>query len=87
MIASTVYGLSALTSIACAILLLRSYRRGRNRLLLWSGICFIGLSLNNILATIDVNTASSILDLSTLRLAVSIMSVGVLIYGLTWELH
>ena len=44
-----VYVLCALTSLACAILLLRGYFRTRVRLLLWSGLCFAGLALNNAL--------------------------------------
>ena len=44
-----VYVLCALTSIACAVLLLRGYFRTRVRLLLWSGLCFVGLALNNAL--------------------------------------
>ena len=35
-----VYVLCLLTSLACAVLLLRSYRQTRIRLLLWSGLCF-----------------------------------------------
>jgi hypothetical protein len=53
--------------------------------LLWSGLCFIGLALNNALATLDVNTPSELMDLSTIRVVVSIVSVSILIYGLTWE--
>lgn len=41
---SIVYILCAITSLACAVLLLRSFRRTRARLLLWSGISFAGPS-------------------------------------------
>ena len=47
--ASVVYALCALTSLACAVLLLRAYRRSWARLLFWSGLCFVGLALNNVL--------------------------------------
>lgn len=83
--ASIVYALSTLTCVACAFLLLRSFKRNGTRLLLWSGICFIGLAMNNALATIDVNTPTELMDLSTIRVVVSIVSVSILIYGLTWE--
>lgn len=83
--ASIVYALSTLTCIACAYLLLRSFKRNGTRLLLWSGLCFVGLALNNALATIDVNTPADLMDLSTIRVVVSIISVSILIYGLTWE--
>ena len=83
--ASIVYALSTLTCIACAYLLLRSFKRTGTRLLLWSGLCFIGLALNNVLATIDVNTPTDLMDLSTIRVVVSTISISILIYGLTWE--
>lgn len=87
MMATIVYILSSLTCVACALLLLRSWKRGgrMSKLLLTSGLCFVGLAVNNALATIDVNTANELLDLSTIRLAISLTSVGILIFGLTWE--
>lgn len=80
-----VYSLSAITCIACAMLLLRSFKSSGARLLLWSGVCFLGLAVNNALAFLDVNTPSEIVDLSTVRLAVSVLSLVVLVYGLVWE--
>ena len=52
--ATAVYLLGALTSVACAVLLMRGYTRVRKRLLLWSSLCFIGLSVSNILTFIDL---------------------------------
>ena len=85
MMATVVYFLSTIMCLACALLLLRSFKNGGNRLLLWSGICFIGLAVNNVIATIDVNTSRQLMDLSTVRLLISISSLSVLIFGLTWE--
>ena len=51
--ATIVYILCALTSSLCAVLLLRRYARSRLRLLLWSGLCFIGLALNALLLIVD----------------------------------
>ena len=45
--------LCALTSLACAVLLLRGYFRTRARLLLWTGLCFAGLFINNMLLIVD----------------------------------
>ena len=39
--------LGAFTVFLCATLLLRAYGRTRKRLLLWSGLCFLGLTLSN----------------------------------------
>lgn len=51
--ADIVYILCALTSVACAALLWRGYRRSRARLLMWSSLCFFFLGLNNVLLSID----------------------------------
>ena len=53
--AEVVYILCALTSLCCAVLLLRGYRQSRVRLLFWSGLCFIGLAANNILLFVDLS--------------------------------
>lgn len=52
--ASAVFALCALTSLACAVLLLRAYRAERAKLLLWTCLCFAGLAMNNILLFFDV---------------------------------
>ena len=43
--AAAVYVLCALTSLACAVLLLRGFAQRGVRLLLWSGLGFVGLPL------------------------------------------
>lgn len=78
-----VYVLCALTSIACAVLLLRGYFRTRVRLLLWSGLCFAGLALNNALLVVDENTL--VTDLSNLRTLPALAGVALLVYGLIWD--
>ena len=40
---AVVYFLGAVTTTACAALLLRGYISGRKKLLLWSGVCFTEL--------------------------------------------
>jgi heme/copper-type cytochrome/quinol oxidase subunit 4 len=84
MIGTTVYALCALTSIACAWLLLRGYIATRVRLLLWSGLCFTGLALNNILLFIDVRVLPDV-DLSIVRTIPAVIGVLLLVYGLVWE--
>lgn len=63
----TVYPLCAVTSMICAVLLLRAYRRQRTRLLLWSGLCFVLLALNNTLVFVDLIVIPSGSDLSLWR--------------------
>jgi heme/copper-type cytochrome/quinol oxidase subunit 4 len=79
-----VYALCALTSIACAVLLLRGYFRSRVRLLLWSGLCFAGLALNNVVLFVDLRVLPET-DLSLVRTLPAIAGVMILIYGLVWE--
>jgi heme/copper-type cytochrome/quinol oxidase subunit 4 len=83
-VGSIVYALCALTSIACAVLLLRGYRRSGVRLLLWSGLCFVGLALNNVLLFIDVRVIPDV-DLSLWRTIPAVIGIVILLYGLIWE--
>ena len=78
------YLLCALVSLLCAVLLLRGYFRGRHRLLLWSGLCFAGLTLANTLVFLDLVVFPEI-DLYPLRLIVSAVSVLILFLGMIWE--
>ena len=82
--AEAVYLLCALTSIACAVLLLRGYAKGGSRLLLWSGLCFFGLALDNVLLFMDLAVFREV-DLSMWRKFPSLIGLMVLIYGLVWE--
>jgi hypothetical protein len=80
---SVVYGLCAITSAACAALLLSAYRRQPVRLLLWSGLCFCGLALNNSLLFADFILTPR--DLSLYRSASAAASVLLLLLGLIWD--
>ena len=82
--AEAVYFLCALTSAGCAALLLRAYARRRTRLLLWCALCFIGLTLNNVLLFTDLVLVPDV-DLSLLRQVSALASVLVLLYGLVWD--
>jgi hypothetical protein len=83
-VADVVYGLCALTSAGCALLLARGYWRQRTRLLLWSTLCFAGLALHNGLLFTDLVLAPSI-DLSLWRGITGLGSLLVLLYGLIWD--
>jgi hypothetical protein len=82
--ATTVYALCALTSLACAILLLRRYHGTGVRLLLWAGLCFAGLALNNVLLFVDLGLVPEI-DLATWRSLPALAGLACLVYGLVWE--
>jgi hypothetical protein len=80
-----VYFLGALTTLLCAVLLLRGYYRGRQRLLLWSGLCFAGLTVSNTLLFVDLVLLPTAIDLYLLRLATAAVAMLLLVYGLIWE--
>ena len=79
-----IYALCALTAAICAVLLLRGFFRSRFRLLLWSGMCFVGLFLNNLVLILD-KVAFPLVDLSAWRLGLALASVLLLLCGLILE--
>lgn len=79
-----IYALCALTALTCAVLLLRTYRRTNFRLLLWSGLCFTGLTLNNALLVLD-RVVMVPVDLATWRLCLALASLLLLVAGLVLE--
>jgi len=84
--ASAIYVLCAATALACAILVLRSYRATRHRLLFWCGLCFTGMFLSNVLLIVDRLIVPQT-DLSTVRLLAGLVSLLPLLYGLVWEVE
>jgi len=63
---------------------LRAYARTRLRLLFWSGLCFVGLTANNLLLVADKVIFPHI-DLSLPRVLTSLVSMAVLLWGLIVE--
>jgi hypothetical protein len=82
MIAQLVYVLCGLTSIACAVLLLKAYRRSRTPLLLWTGLCFGLLALSNIVLIVDLVLTGPQIDLSLYRNSLTAAAHLVLLLGL-----
>ena len=82
--AALIYTLCALTAFACAYMLLRGFLVTRHRILLWSGLCFSGMFINNVLLVLDrlffVDT-----NLTTWRLLAGLASLLPLLYGLIRE--
>ena len=79
------YLLAALTSVACMALLFRGYARTGMRLLLWSALCFVGLSVNNVLLFVDLALLPTQVDLRPWRLAAAIAGLAFLLYAFIWE--
>jgi hypothetical protein len=83
--AELVYVLCALTSLGCAILLLRGCRRHRTRLLFWSCACFFVLALSNILLFIDLVVLPLTVDLQLARNVITLAGLAMLLYGMIWD--
>ena len=80
-----VYILCALTSILCAVLLLRGYRATRTRLLFWASVCFGFLAINNVILYFDLVILPPQIDLFWYRIVAALIGMLALAFGLTWE--
>ena len=88
--AEAVYMLCAATSIACAVLLFRGYRRSRARFLLWSSLCFGLLAVNNsllVLHLVVLPDVAGVLGPSfpLWRTLSALVGLALLLYGLIWD--
>jgi hypothetical protein len=83
---TTVYLLCFLTSLACAVLLARSYFAGRTPLLLYSALCFALLALNNLVVVIDLILLPDI-SFRIWRLVLALAGISVLLFGFIWAME
>jgi hypothetical protein len=81
---AAMYLICAATSLLCTVVLLRNYWNGGARLLLWSGLCFAGLTLDNITLLLDIVVFPDV-DLSLYRKVGTLVGLMLLIYGLVWD--
>jgi hypothetical protein len=79
-----VYLLCAATCLLCAVMLFRGYARTGVRLLLWSGLCFVALMLENIMLYVDVVVVPSV-SLVIVRKIPGLIGVMLLLFGLVWD--
>lgn len=80
----TLYVICVLSSSACAVLLFRGYLIRRVRLLMWSSICFVGLSINNVALFFDLVLFPQV-DLRIVRLVPALAGMLCLLYGFIWD--
>jgi hypothetical protein len=83
-VATVVYVLCLLASSLAAVLVLRSFAATRTRLLFWTGVCFVGLALNNLILFVDKVVATDV-DLSLWRNVPAALGLAALLYSLIWE--
>jgi hypothetical protein len=76
-----VFILCALTSLGCAVLLYRGYRRSHVRLLFWSSVCFLGMAAHNALRLVDV-LRDAATDMAWVSALPALVGVLFLLYGL-----
>jgi hypothetical protein len=79
------YLMAVLTCLACTVLLGRSYLQTHTRLLLWSTLCFVGLSISNVLLFFDLIVFPTSVDLRLWRLGAALAGLMFLLYGFIWE--
>jgi len=79
-----IYILGSLVVCLCAVMLLRAYAKAKRRLLLWSGLCFLGLTVSNLLVFIDLVIIPDV-NLYPLRLWTAAIATMLLVFGLVWE--
>jgi hypothetical protein len=80
-----VYLLCFATSAACAFLLARSFLKSRSRMLFWSALCFALLAMVNLAVIFDLVIYPDSIDLRPLRLWLTLLAVGVLLFGFIWD--
>jgi hypothetical protein len=56
----------------------------RTTLLFWAGLCFVGLTLNNVILFVDKVVVTDV-DLSTWRTLPALAGMLLLVFGLVWE--
>ena len=76
--------LATLTSLSCMVFLFRAYAANGARLLLWSGLCFVFLSANNVLLFLDLVVFPNV-DLRPYRVLTALLGIAFLLYGFLWE--
>jgi hypothetical protein len=65
--------------------LFRGYARTGVRLLFWSALCFIFVTVNNTMLFFDTIVFPTQLDLRLYRLGASLAGIACLLYAFIWE--
>jgi hypothetical protein len=79
-----VFILCAATCLLCAIMLFRGYARTHVGLLFWSGLCFVGLMVDNLMLYADLFVFHDV-SLVIWRKLPGFVALVLLNFGLIWE--
>lgn len=79
------FALAALSSLGCMWLLFRGYLRSGVRLLFWTALCFVFLSINNVTLFVDTIILPTQVDLRVVRLTAALAGIACLLYAFIWE--
>lgn len=82
--AMVAYAVGVLTSVFCALLLIRSYRAHKTPLLLWCSLCFVGLAFNNVILFVDLFVVPDV-NLEMWRSMTALAALALMLIGLIWE--
>ena len=77
--------LAIATSLACTVFLFRAYLDTRLKILLWSALCFVCLTANNVLLFIDVIVLPETVDLRVIRHSTALVGMLFMLYGFIRE--
>jgi hypothetical protein len=80
----SVFLLCAATCLLCAIMLFRGFARSHFRLLFWSGLCFTGLMVDNLMLYADIYVFPDV-SLVIWRKLPGLVALMLLLFGLIWE--
>lgn len=80
----SVFLLCAATCLLCAVLLFRAFLRTHFRLLFWSGLCFAGLMVDNLMLYADIYVFPDV-SLVIWRKLPGLAALMLLLFGLIWE--
>lgn len=83
--AAVVYLLCTFTSLLCAIMLFRAFRKSQFRLLFWSSMGFTGFALSNILLIVDLLVFPDVTYIINFRSVPAVIGMVTMIYGLIME--
>jgi len=85
-VAEITYILCGLTSIACAVLLLRGYLTAKMPLLFWAALCFLGLTIDNALLFVDLVLLPHV-ELFLVRTVSALAGTVVLLCAMIWDIR